>query len=131
MPNIYPVHQFAYESGTYAHSPDLARSIWLRIRKQDQYKDVGWYAAECEINLDSVTLHILDMADVVYGGLGRRVLTVEVKDLTNKESDLRDNAVYRAQLEAAESELKKREATKRLLQIEQLRKEMFDDPSTN
>lgn len=74
---FFPFSEWPHESGSYVESPREFKDIFLAKRKELR-PDTGWYAYSVEILSPTlVTLHVFDMRDNVYGGVGDRIYTIE------------------------------------------------------
>lgn len=126
-PNIFPQYYNCFDRGTWTHSPPLAQSIWMRIRKTVA-PGMTWYAVSMEItSRDSLTLYVYDMRDMVTGGIGDQIFKCDVSrsTLQNLEVAALDMLLDEACERYAESELDRRELAARKRKIAAVRKELF------
>lgn len=125
MASVFPYRCYAHDNGFFANQPQLARSVWMRIRTTVA-PNLTWYATDMEIlSPESIHLYVYDMADNFHGGIGKQVFDLVITEFTRGESKMLEDAVRRIYTEAAEEEFERRERRHRELQIINIRKEMF------
>jgi len=122
MNAIFPTRFYAHDMGNWVQSPELARSIWMRIRP----KDLIWYATDLEIlDPNRIQLFVYEMKDTFYGGIGRKIYDTEVMEFTPGEKDMLDKMVLGLYTNAAEEVLTELEEAARMKEILAIRKNLF------
>lgn len=126
-PNIYPIVQTPRDMGTWSRDPDLARMIWTRLRAEDaEIREVVWFALGITIvNFEKVVIHVYDMADTVFGGIGEEVFSTEVDKFTYNEQQCIEFIVSARKTELATEEFERRRTQARSDEIFRIRQEMF------
>ena len=154
MNKIFPIRLYATHQYGWAQIPELAKKIWMRLRAEKREVPVksyfnevrmtpadkiGWYAADCEIvSNNRVELYIYNMEDAVHGGIGERIVSVEIDVPTTEaqqdgavdEYQLLQKHVYARKFEIAESELKRRKEIAWIREVTAVQNELFgENPS--
>lgn len=123
MKNVFPKRFYADDRGSWACSPELAKTIWMRLREKEK---LSWYACDMQITSPtSLTLFAYDMADSCYGGIGKRIFTQEITELTPDEQLMLDEHVLHMYSDAAAAEFDNRQLAAQEKKILKIRKEMF------
>lgn len=127
-PNTFPVRYYAHDNGHFVTSPDLALSVWHRLRMDPNKWPTGltWYAVDMEVlSPNSIRLFVYDMKDSFRGGIGKKIHEEAVTEFTPAELKMLEKLVLSIYTSLAEDELERREKRQREMQIINLRKEMF------
>ena len=120
---VFPRRVRCNDMGNWVSMPDLAKSIWMRIRP----KGLTWYCVDLEIlSPTSLRLFVYDMENNVHGGIGYVIDERVIDELPAEEQKMLDELVLKIYTAEAELELERREERLRQQQIINLRKEMFD-----
>jgi len=119
--NVFPRRIYARQMPGWVDSPNLAKTVWLRIKT-----GLIWYAVDYEIlSPTSIRLFVYDMADSCHGGIGKQIYTTVVTDLEPAEQAMLDAVVLQIYHDAAERVINERAAAKYEKEISKVRKELF------
>lgn len=126
--DVFPVRYYAQDMGTWVNSPELALSIWHRLRLDINRfpRKLIWYAVDMEVlSPGSVNLFVYEMADSFSGGIGKKIYEETITEFTVVEEIMLQRLVEGIYTSAAEDELLRREDEERMKKILEIRKEMF------
>lgn len=119
---IFPFNMYAHDHGNYVTSPELAQAVWMRLRDGR-----SWYATDCEVTGESsITLRVYCMADSFYGGIGKMVHEMEVKEFTKGEKAFLTKAIAEHATWLARKEFIRIQEEKENAEILELRKKLFN-----
>ena len=120
---VFPARIRCHDMGNWVNMPELARSIWMRIRP----KDLTWYCVDLEIlSPTSVRLFVYSMENNFHGGIGEVIAERVIETLPAAEQKMLDELVLKIYTAEAAAELNRREERLRQQQIISIRREMFD-----
>lgn len=120
---LYPIRLYAHDNGHYVSSPQLAKLIWDRLRK-----NTTWYATDCEIlSPELVKIFVYNMESMVSGGIGECILTEThpISKFGAEAKKLLQESILETQTKIARQEFIRREEAERQQQILEIRKELF------
>ena len=121
---IFPVRFYTVDYGTWISSPELAKKVWNRIRKD--YLSLTWYCADFEVlSPTSIHLYVYDIENSVWGGKGKKIFDMIITELTAEEQAMLDIQVLAIYTEAANDELARQEEHARIAKVLEIRKQMF------
>lgn len=124
LDEVFPYRFYATDTYGWADCPQLAKMVWARLREQ-HYK-ITWYGVDFEIiTPTSIRLFVYEIADNFRGGIGDRILELEISEFTAAEQAELEKNVLRVYQFKAEEEFARREEAQRAAAVVALRKEMF------
>jgi len=101
----------------------------MRLREEDEEcKGITWYGVGITIHsVEKVTLHIFDMADNVFGGIGDEIFSTDVTRFTLREEMLMLEMISNKKRLLAELEYTRRQNQARVDAIDAIEKELFGE----
>lgn len=126
-PELFPIKHTPIDRHGWSEDSPLARAMWMRLREEDkECKGITWYGVGITIHsVEKVTLHIFDMADNVFGGIGSEIFSTDVTRFTMREEEMLRAMAEDRMLHLAELEYNRRQEQARIAAIVTVRKEMF------
>lgn len=124
LDEVFPYRFWASDKYGWADCPELAKMVWARLR--EKFYKTTWYAVDFEITTPtSIRLFVYEILDSFHGGIGARILEVEVTEFTEAEMKVLEKNVLRVYQLKAEEEFARREEARHQAAVVALRKEMF------